>query len=119
MCSEPLDAALPRTARRLRRGSWLLAALLAACGGSTPLLVEAGCGKCLFDLPDADCALAVRIDGKALRVDGVDIDSLGDAHAADGLCNAVRRARATGAVRDGRFHAASLELMPADAAGPR
>ena len=114
MSSDPRGAA-----RRSGLGSWLLAALLAACVGSEPLFVDAGCGKCLFDLPDADCALAVRIDGRALRVDGVDIDALGDAHAADGLCNAVRRARATGEVRDGRFRAASIELLPADAARPR
>lgn len=95
----------------------LLLVVLAACGGGgggdpVPRLVEAGCGKCMYGLPDADCALALRIDGRVHPVAGVDIDSLGDAHAADGLCNAVRQARATGSVEDGRFRATSIELLP-------
>ena len=49
----------------------------------------------------------------AYYVDGTGIDDHGDAHAADGLCNAVRRARVTGHVEDGRFTATQFELLPA------
>lgn len=100
-----------RSERRLV--ATVLLVLLGACGGaSAPRAVEAGCGKCMYDLQDADCALAVRIDGRVLRVVGVDIDALGDAHAADGLCNAVRTARASGLVEGDEFRATKIELLP-------
>ncbi|MES1219625.1 MAG: DUF6370 family protein [Bacteroidota bacterium] len=50
---------------------------------------EASCGQCNFHLKGKGCNLAVRINGKAYFVDGVDIDSFGDAHAKDGFCNAI------------------------------
>ncbi len=78
------------------------------------LVVEAACGECQFGLAGNDCDLAVRIDGKAYFVDGAGIDDHGDAHSDDGLCNAVRQARVQGRVEDGRFIAASFELLPSD-----
>jgi len=91
----------------------------AAPDSSAPLLVEsrvveAACGSCRFDLPGDDCALAVRIDGRALYVDGTKMDDLGDAHAADGLCNAVRKARVSGRVEGDRFRTTSFELLPVE-----
>ncbi len=80
--------------------------------GHMSSVVEAACGQCQFDLPGTGCDLAVRIDGQAYFVDGTGIDEHGDAHAADGFCNAVRRARVTGEVVDGRFAARSFELLP-------
>lgn len=77
-----------------------------------PMLVEAACGQCQFGLPGKGCQLAVRVEGQAYFVDGTGIDEHGDAHAADGLCNAVRRAQVRGSVVDGRFRARSLELLP-------
>ena len=74
-------------------------------------LVEASCGQCNFDLPGEGCDLAVRLDGEAYFVDGTDIDEHGDAHAADGLCNAIRTARVEGHVSGGRFQATSFELL--------
>ncbi|MHC5114792.1 MAG: DUF6370 family protein [Planctomycetota bacterium] len=76
------------------------------------MTVEASCGQCQFDLPGGGCDLAVRFDGKAYYVDGTGIDDHGDAHAADGFCNAVRQARVTGRVVDGRFEARSFALVP-------
>ncbi len=76
-----------------------------------PRLVEASCGQCNFDLPGDGCDLAVRIDGKAYFVDGTSIDEHGDAHAADGMCNAIRKARVEGDVSEGRFQATFFELL--------
>lgn len=76
------------------------------------LIVEASCGQCQFKLEGTDCDLAVRIDGKAYFVDGSNIDSHGDAHASDGFCNAIRKAKVQGEVVDGRFKATYFQLLP-------
>ena len=76
------------------------------------LVVEAACGQCQFGLSGDGCDLAVRIGGKAYYVDGTGIDDHGDAHSEDGFCNAVRGARASGRVENGRFVATSFELLP-------
>ena len=60
------------------------------------LTVEASCGQCQFGLKGKSCDLAVRINGQAYFVDGSDIDSHGDAHAEDGFCNAIRKAKVQG-----------------------
>ena len=57
----------------------------------------------------------MRIDGKAYFVDGFGIDDFGDAHAEDGFCAAVRKARVTGRVENRRFVAQAFELLPQDA----
>jgi len=75
-------------------------------------VVPAACGECRLGLDGDDCTLAVRVDGRVLRVVGTGIDDHGDAHAADGLCNAVRRARVTGTVDGDRFVAEAFELLP-------
>jgi len=74
--------------------------------------VEAACGQCKLGLPGTTCDLAVRINGKAYFVDGVHIDSLGDAHAKDGFCNAIRKARVQGEVVKDRFKASYFMLIP-------
>lgn len=73
--------------------------------------VEAACGQCLFGLPGHGCDLAVRIDGVAMYVDGAHIDDLGDAHAADGLCNAIREAAVVGEQRGDRFAVRRIRLV--------
>lgn len=75
-------------------------------------IVEASCGQCKFGLKAKGCNLAVRINDKAYFVDGSDIDSHGDAHADDGFCNAIRKAKVKGDVVDGRFKATYFELLP-------
>lgn len=78
-------------------------------------LVEAGCGTCIFHMPDVEgCPLAVRIDGKPYLVQGSDIDDHGDAHADDGLCNAARQARVAGHIEDDVFVATQFELIGGD-----
>lgn len=99
--------------------SLLLGLLLAGCATRTPValttptVVDAACGECLFGMPGKGCDLAVRVNGRSYYVDGVDMDSLGDAHAKDGMCEVIRKAKVTGEVRNGRFMASTFELLPA------
>lgn len=80
---------------------------------SKPLvLAEAACGECRLGLKGKSCDLAVRINGKSYFVDGVHIDSLGDAHAKDGFCNAIRKAEVQGEIKDDRFVASYFNLLP-------
>jgi len=74
-------------------------------------VVETACGECQFKLEGKGCDLAVRIDGKALFVDGTDIDSHGDAHAKDGFCNAVRKAEVQGEAVNKRFKVTYFKLL--------
>jgi hypothetical protein len=89
-----------------------------AVGRTTPdstkrlFTVEATCGKCKLGMPGKDCALAVRINGKAYYVDGVGIDDFGDTHAHDGLCNAIRKAEVQGEVVKNRFRVSYFKLLP-------
>jgi len=85
----------------------------AAAGVLTGEVVEAACGECQFGMEGDSCDLAVRIDGVGYFVDGTSIDDHGDAHASDGLCNAVRTARVTGEIVDGRFRAEAFEVVAA------
>jgi Family of unknown function (DUF6370) len=76
------------------------------------MLVEVSCGKCKLGLPGKSCDIAVRIDGKAYYADGTDIDSFGDAHAHDGMCNAIRKAQVQGEIVDNRFKISYIKLLP-------
>lgn len=75
------------------------------------MVVEAACGQCQFGLEGKGCDLAVKIDGKAYFVDGTEIDDHGDAHAADGFCETIRKAKVKGEIADGRFKASSFTLL--------
>ena len=75
-------------------------------------LVEVSCGKCKLGLPGKSCDMALRIDGKAYYADGVDIDNFGDAHAHDGMCNAIRKAEVQGELVDNRFKISYIKLLP-------
>jgi hypothetical protein len=75
-------------------------------------VVEASCGQCNFKLKtQKGCDLAVRIDGKAYFVDGSDIDDHGDAHAEEGFCNAISKAKVKGEIIKGRFKASEFKLL--------
>ena len=80
-----------------------------------PVIVEAACGQCQLGLKEKKgCDLAIRNEGKSYFVDGFKMDDLGDAHAVDGLCNAVRKAKVTGQIANGRFAASTFELLPVE-----
>jgi hypothetical protein len=82
---------------------------------SNPTVVEAACGQCLLELDEKKgCDLAVRFDGTSYFVDGFTMKQLGDAHADDGMCEVVRKALVTGRVENGRFVAATLDLLPVE-----
>lgn len=75
------------------------------------LVVEASCGECNFKMEGKGCDLAVRIDGKAYFVDGTKIDDHGDAHGADGFCEAIRKAEVQGEIVNNRFKATYFKLL--------
>ena len=75
-------------------------------------VVEAACGECQFGLKGDGCNLAIRIDKNAYFVDGTKIGDHGDAHAKDGFCNEVRKARVQGLIQNGRFVSKSFKLLP-------
>ena len=81
--------------------------------------VQAACGQCRFDLKtQKGCDLAIRINGKAYFVDGTKIDDHGDAHADDGFCNAIRKAKVQGEVVNGRYVATYFVVLPIDKKKP-
>ena len=78
-----------------------------------PLITaEVSCGECQFGMTGKSCDLAIRIDGKAYFVDGTKIDDHGDAHASDGFCNAIRKAKIQGEIVNNRFKATYMKLIP-------
>ena len=82
-------------------------------------VVEASCGQCKFGMKDKKgCDLAVRINGVPYFVEGTSIDKHGDAHADDGFCNSIRKAKVSGKVVDKRFVATSFTLLPEENAKP-
>jgi predicted aldo/keto reductase-like oxidoreductase len=74
--------------------------------------VEASCGECKFGMQGTGCALAVRINGKSYLVDKpYKLDSFGDAHAQDGMCNMIRYAEVKGDIKGNKFVATSFKLL--------
>lgn len=73
--------------------------------------VEAACGQCQLGLKGKGCSLAIRLNDKAYFVDGTGIDDHGDAHADDGFCNKIRKAKVQGKVVNGRFRASYFALL--------
>jgi Family of unknown function (DUF6370) len=80
-------------------------------------IVEAACGQCKFGIKGDDCNLAVRINGKAFFVDGSKIDDHGDAHADDGFCNKIRKAKVSGRIVNNHFAASSFTLLKEEKGG--
>ena len=74
-------------------------------------VVEASCGECQFEMDGKSCDLAVKIDGRAYFVEGMKIDDYGDAHAHNGLCNTIRKAKVTGEIKNDKFVATSFVLV--------
>ena len=75
------------------------------------LLVDASCGQCKFGMKGDGCKLAVRINGRSYFVEGTEIDDHGDAHAAKGFCNAIRKAQVQGEIKGNKFIATYFKLV--------
>ena len=76
-------------------------------------IVPASCGMCQFkQKTDKGCVLSVKIDGKVYTVAGTGINDHGDAHAADGFCNKVRKAKVSGEITGSVFVASKFSLIP-------
>jgi hypothetical protein len=73
--------------------------------------LDMACGQCQFHMAGKGCSLAVKIKGKTYFVDGAGIDDFGDAHAADGFCEAIRNGEAQGKVVNNRFVATYMKLL--------
>ncbi|AWA28886.1 hypothetical protein HYN48_01615 [Flavobacterium magnum] len=80
-------------------------------------VVEVSCGECQFHMKGKGCDMAIRMDKKTYFVDGDKLDKHGDAHADDGMCNAIREAKVSGEIVGDRFKATSIELLPAKKKG--
>lgn len=75
-------------------------------------VVNASCGICNFNMTGEECDLAVEIDGKHYYTVGSGIDEHGDSHAADGFCNAIRKAEVVGEIKHGVFYIESIKVLP-------
>ena len=75
-------------------------------------VVNASCGICNFKMTGDKCDLALEIDGKHYYTVGSGIDEHGDSHAADGFCNAIRKAEVVGEIKHGGFYIESFKLVP-------
>jgi hypothetical protein len=76
------------------------------------LMVDAACGQCQFNMKGKGCTLAVKMNGKLYFVDKAGIDDFGDAHADEGFCNAIRKAKVQGKVRNKKFVPTYFKLLP-------
>ena len=76
--------------------------------------VEASCGQCQFSLKEKGCDLAIRHEGKAYYAVGTTIDDHGDAHAKDGFCNTIRKAKVSGTIKNGKFLVKSFTLIKSE-----
>jgi len=74
-------------------------------------LVEASCGQCQLNMEGKGCDLAIRLDDNSYYVEGTDIDEHGDAHASDGFCEAIKKAKVSGSIVDGKFIASSFKII--------
>lgn len=74
-------------------------------------ILQAACGQCMFGIEGSGCDLAIKVGNRALYVDGTAIDDHGDAHGDRGFCNAVRKAKVSGQVVEGRFQSKSFKLI--------
>ena len=74
--------------------------------------LDVSCGQCQFKMIEKKgCDLAVLIDGKPYFITGTTIDEHGDAHAKDGFCEAIRKAKVIGELKDGKFYVTYFELV--------
>ena len=85
--------------------------IFAGCKSSSRL-ASVGCATCIFHMKHVrGCKLAVMLDGKPYLVEGSGIDDHGDANAADGRCNAERKASVEGTISHDRFMARRISVL--------
>ncbi|CAI8273078.1 MAG: Uncharacterised protein [Polaribacter sp. SA4-10] len=89
--------------------------ILASCKAKKEIhqVAEISCGQCQFEISEPmGCDLAIRLDGQAYFIDGVNIDDFGDAHDLNtGFCNVIRKANVDGVLENGRFKASTVKLI--------
>lgn len=73
--------------------------------------VLASCGTCNFKMKAPGCPLAIKIDDKFYLVEGTKIDDHGDAHADDGFCNAIKKAKVQGTFEGEKFKLTYFEII--------
>lgn len=74
-------------------------------------IVQASCGSCNFKMKVPGCPLAIKLDDKYYLVDGAKLDDYGDAHAEDGFCNVIKKAKVQGDTSGSVFKATYFELV--------
>ena len=77
----------------------------------TSFEVEPTCGNCMYKMKGDGCHLAIKLNGKNYFVDGTEIDDHGDAHDAEGFCNAIKKAKVQGSIVGDRFLVTYFELV--------
>ena len=76
------------------------------------LIVDTACGMCQFGMDDEKgCVLAVEINSEFYYLEGTNIDDHGDAHAQDGFCNSIRKARVKGVIKGEKFFLENFKLF--------
>ena len=76
------------------------------------MIVEASCGQCMFGMKGrVGCDLAVKFNNVSYFVEGAHIDDYGDAHAGNGFCNCIRKARVRGEIEEDRFRVSFFSLL--------
>jgi hypothetical protein len=73
--------------------------------------LETACGTCMFKMKGKGCVLAVKYNDSAYFVKGINIDDHGDAHAKDGFCNAIKKAKIQGELKDNIFWVTYFEIL--------
>ena len=73
--------------------------------------LETACGTCMFKMKGKGCVLAVKYNDSAYFIKGTNIDDHGDAHAKNGFCNAVKKARIQGELKDNIFWVTYFEVL--------
>ncbi len=69
--------------------------------------IEVGCAVCIYGMEGADgCALAAKIKGKPMMVQGVELDMYDH-----GLCSVAKRAVVSGKIEGGELVASKVEVQ--------
>lgn len=91
----------------------VLVTVLSSCSKNqiTNKIIEASCGQCQFSMTGKGCDLAIRINNNSYYVEGTDIDDHGDAHASDGFCESIKKAKVTGNIENGKFIATTFIVV--------